>query len=753
MATDKKVDKAKKKKTRRKRRSKCYPTSAFAIEKSPFKDEPSNGLKINDCFKASYSHVLDQTSAVNVTGLGMLNNMLAVKVGIDIKSLLNEDLAKTMDLRHLASVLEKFLKQHKRLNVFKNIAFQQIDVVFPGLQCGENYPRKVVFHILFFILLHILPSELLGSKANFKLFMKSVRRIVYGCHGQCLSLSSVIHGLKVSHIQWLQKVVSSNSLRLHVLACLVKWLLLYVQVIICRLFHLAIHASNEILFYDKKKWLLLKQKEIQNLIANGKIAKTGDNISETTKFADIGRTQFRVKKHGLRPITVFRQPSDTASMLLRVNSKMLLHQLAYSNGAQNTTFSRNIDQMLHNSLLRTVKLYPDPVTRPPYYFVRADVKDAFGSINHYKMNSILQDLNKQFLSSDCKMTVWSVQRGRKVLDIYESKTMSVPTSSAVPLKKLGPPKTENIRNILLHIRNHVHRLATGFGKAVFRICHGIPQGMHLSAILCEIYYNSLDIKHFQPFRQTKEGEIFVRYCDDYLFLTPDKERAEEFLHKVSEGFPDFNVQFNKEKTLTNLTSDTSIVPFCGFLIDLETFSVQGCFDAYANLNIANTLSLSKTQKLGKSLLFRMKIILKLSPILVDRRINSKHNIIQNIYNSALFMAFRFCAFVNVCFPLKKINQTFILQCVKVGERTLRKRVLRIVAQSYPGKWISAKEIRWICYRAFIARMSKSGVWCNKVLRYLKNTCKAIEKEINVFQLKLLQKANTPPLPGAFSSMK
>ncbi|KAK3927043.1 Telomerase reverse transcriptase [Frankliniella fusca] len=740
---------AKKKKTRRKKSSKCSPTSPFSIEKTPFKDEPNNGININDSFKPTFPHALNQTPIDKVTSFQLVNNILAVKVGVNIKSLLNDEIKKSVDLGHLACVLEKFLRQHKRLYVYRNVALRQIKVLLPDHKSSENYSRKVVFHILFFILSKVFPSELLGSKTNFKLFMKSVRRVVYGCQHQCLSLSSVVHGLKVSHIQWLQKAVPSNSLRLHVFACLVKWLVLYVQVTISRLFHLAVHASNEILFYDKEKWLRLKEREIKNLLLNNKIVPAEN--TDTSKFVDIGSTQFRVKKHGLRPITIFRKPSDTASILLRLKANMLLHQLAFANGAQNTTFNIRIDQMLQNGLRRVVGLYPDPVSRPPYYFVRADVKDAFGSVNHYKMNSILQDLNKQFLPADAMMKVWSVKKGNKVITMFESTNLALPTS--VTLSKIGQPKTEKIIPILLHIRNHVHRLATQFGKSVFRISHGIPQGMHLSAILCEIYYNALDLKHFHAFRKVKEGEIFLRYCDDYLFLTPDKERAEMFLRKVSEGFTDFSVHFNNDKTLTNLSSDTFLIPFCGFRIDLSTFSVQSCFDAYESANIANTLSLSKTNKLGKSLLFRMKIVLKLNPILVDKRLNSKLNIVQNIYNSALFMAFRFCAFVHTCFPPKKVNQKFILNCVKVGERTLRKRVLRLVRKSATGNWISPKEIRWIVYQAFFARMSKSEVWCKTVLNYLRKTCEAISKELNTYQLKLLQSAKSPALPGVFSTMK
>lgn len=85
----------------------------------------------------------------------------------------------------------------------------------------------------------------------------------------------------------------------------------------------------------------------------------------------------------------------------------------------------------------------------------------------------------------------------------------------------------NTLPMLMHIRDHVHRLGTTIGKERFKICHGIPQGMHLSAMLCEIYYNTLDREHLQNFLKTAPDEVYLRYCDDYLFLTPNKARAKE----------------------------------------------------------------------------------------------------------------------------------------------------------------------------------------------------------------------------------
>lgn len=51
--------------------------------------------------------------------------------------------------------------------------------------------------------------------------------------------------------------------------------------------------------------------------------------------------------------------------------------------------------------------------------------------------------------------------------------------------------------------------------------------MHLSGVLSEMYYTSLDYKYLQSYQQTRDDEIFVRYCDDYLFVTPCKERAQK----------------------------------------------------------------------------------------------------------------------------------------------------------------------------------------------------------------------------------
>ena len=73
----------------------------------------------------------------------------------------------------------------------------------------------------------------------------------------------------------------------------------------------------------------------------------------------------------------------------------------------------------------------------------------------------------------------------------------------------------------------MHRLGIGIGKHFFRISSGIPQGMHLSGVLSELYYYYVDSINLRDFQQTKDDELYVRYCDDYLFITSSKERAQQ----------------------------------------------------------------------------------------------------------------------------------------------------------------------------------------------------------------------------------
>lgn len=88
---------------------------------------------------------------------------------------------------------------------------------------------------------------------------------------------------------------------------------------------------------------------------------------------------------------------------------------------------------------------------------------------------------------------------------------------------------------------------------------------------------------------------------------------------------------------------------------------------------------------SRVLFSRMRLVLKLTPVMIDPRINSKQGVAKNIYNAGLFMAFRFCAYVKALFPLKKMNTKFLVECLKRGEKAIKSKVVKALVSCGQGK--------------------------------------------------------------------
>ena len=60
---------------------------------------------------------------------------------------------------------------------------------------------------------------------------------------------------------------------------------------------------------------------------------------------------------------------------------------------------------------------------------------------------------------------------------------------------------------------------------------GISQGSVVSTLLASIYLSHLEATHLSLL----SDELLIRMMDDYLFLTPDRTRAQHFLEVMMEG--------------------------------------------------------------------------------------------------------------------------------------------------------------------------------------------------------------------------
>jgi hypothetical protein len=90
-------------------------------------------------------------------------------------------------------------------------------------------------------------------------------------------------------------------------------------------------------------------------------------------------------------------------------------------------------------------------------------------------------------------------------------------------------KKENlIKTIQCHLNTFLLQTrSTVLQKKVYRQCIGLPQGSTLSPVLCAIFFA---IKDKQIPFTNEQNELFLRYVDDFLFITPTIQRAVHFLY-------------------------------------------------------------------------------------------------------------------------------------------------------------------------------------------------------------------------------
>ena len=69
------------------------------------------------------------------------------------------------------------------------------------------------------------------------------------------------------------------------------------------------------------------------------------------------------------------------------------------------------------------------------------------------------------------------------------------------------------------------------GQRHYLQCTGVSQGSVVSTLLASIYLAHLEAAHLSVL----SDELLIRMMDDYLFLTPDRTRAQHFLKAAMEG--------------------------------------------------------------------------------------------------------------------------------------------------------------------------------------------------------------------------
>ena len=86
----------------------------------------------------------------------------------------------------------------------------------------------------------------------------------------------------------------------------------------------------------------------------------------------------------------------------------------------------------------------------------------------------------------------------------------------------------------------------------FLNCHHTILGDPLSCALWNVYFGHLVQNNLKKkYHFTKSDTLFARGMDDFIFVTFEKRKAQEFLEQMHLGFPDYHCEIQASKTATN----------------------------------------------------------------------------------------------------------------------------------------------------------------------------------------------------------
>lgn len=261
--------------------------------------------------------------------------------------------------------------------------------------------------------------------------------------------------------------------------------------------------------------------------------------------------------------------------------------------------------------------------------MKADITDAFGSVNHERLFHVL-DLfcpDSKHRWTELSFREWVVRGGRLRNVNRTSFSRKLLRSRVLHTRQISQRERQPPSFMKNIIRQIVTLQLLRFGHKLYRLTSGLCQGAAgpLSTRLCDLYYSALDLTYFTPL--TRGGDaVLLRGTDDYLFVTVNRSKAEQFYSTVVKGISNYGVMFSKKKLVTNLFDENPVFTYLGLKFNVETLTVEPSYERYKTESMLNYVRLSisgldpsmKTESFMKQRNLNLNV-LKFEPIVLKNK--------------------------------------------------------------------------------------------------------------------------------------
>ncbi|CAO3692766.1 unnamed protein product [Rhizopus microsporus] len=564
-------------------------------------------------------------------------------------------LQKYQSIHRIASSIYKRHHRNKPHHLFNTICPRK---EFDGDVMDMALPHGKVILFIKTQLKKVFPLEFWGSQHNFDVICRAVKCYVNRNMYEKLSLSEVLHRFKTKDCKWLytqstEKMPLSASQKGHsLLTQALRWVFHgYIAVLIRQLIYVTPFSGEQTkLFYFRKDiWCKISDRFLKKVV-NQEFYKPIDTHALHTIKLGISRTKLIPKKNGFRLIANMKRTiTFTGTNGLEqgsINKKLSPALPIFKFEQQQPSLSGSA--VTTGQLFERLREYKQKMrermqhglVQEKLYFVKIDIANCYDTLDQDLLVKILENIldSKEYIYK--YLELWrgfSLNSMKKVVGTPDKiKTIDFCSREIRSKKKdfiivdMNQGYTKRGSEILRLVKESIKNDVLKIGDKYYRRQRGISQGSCLSNALCNFFLGEFE-KHKLGFFKKDRDDLLFRFVDDFIYITPSKEHAQQFYQTMVTGLADYGITVNEEKCLSNLEDDMDEFPWLGYRFNTRNLNVHLDLANATYLDLVSTVTVDYVGNIEKTLLNSQvrNIKMKMNNILIHTDLNTIRAISRN----------------------------------------------------------------------------------------------------------------------------
>jgi telomerase reverse transcriptase len=558
------------------------------------------------------------------------------------------------------------------------------------------------------VIRNVFPPDAFGAGGcrgdSFGTIMRAVDTFVCLRRYESFSLHDIIQGIAVKDIDWLMPHGTADdsnmcrtdfAARKDILLELLYYMFdSYLIPLIRSHFHVTesgVHR-NQLFYFRHDVWKAMSEPALTSLKLDMFEECSAAEIQGAMAQRALGVSKVRLlpKEQGMRPIINLRrrvQRQEHGGVVLGRSINSILTPafsiLNYEKARRPELLGSalfSVDEMFTRLQAFRSKLSARGLRTTPLYFAKVDVKSCFDTIPQKRLLKLAESIlsaneyhltryarakllggNKHETSGFGAKPSWrfftKATTDETPFDLEKeitSETAAGRTRTAYVGGVIQRPQRRKAILDLLH--EHVESNIVKLGNRLYRQKEGIPQGSIVSSLLCSYFYAELERSALGFVND--EDSLLLRLIDDFLVITTDRKVAEQFMHTMHAGLPEFGVQIKANKSRANFDMKidglpvarlpaVTDFPYCGNTINTITLDLSKDTERRKAVNVQDSVTVEYSKLPGQSFYRKTLNALKLHmrAMHLSTNYNSIETVLINLHHAFNEVAHKSYAYI------------------------------------------------------------------------------------------------------------